>query len=513
MKDAILILDFGSQYTHLIKAKLSDLGICSFIEPADFSFNKFKNTKKDFNLKGIILSGGAYSVYDYKIKFDKKWIKLGLPVLGICYGHQLLAYLFGAKVKKAKPEYGKEEMLTDINSDLLVGIPEKSVIWMSHRDTVKTLPKNFIQTAHTSNSSNTVIENSKLKLYGIQFHPEVSHTEGGVQILRNFTFRICNMIPAEKWTPQVFVKESTKKYKEIVGEEKIIFGLSGGVDSMTMAKLLRKIFSKDKLVAIYVNSGLMPEETIKEVSNFCKLQDIKLIKHNAADIFFKKLKGVTDPTRKGKIIGKVFIEEFEKIAKKEKAKFFAQGTIWSDVVESGITKFSSQIKPHHNVAGLPDKMDFKLIEPLRELFKDKVRELAAYFKLPESVVNKKVFPGPGFAIRIDGEVTIEKVSLVRKCTKIVEDIVYGSKINSKIWMAFAILINVDNLGVKGDQRVENKYVIVVRVVESKNSMTVNFSQNIYPYLEKISGRIIRETEIGRVVYDITNKPPATIEWQ
>lgn len=213
------------------------------------------------------------------------------------------------------------------------------------------------------------------------------------------------------------------------------------------------------------------------------------------------------------IIGRIFIEEFEKIARKEKAKFFAQDTIWSDVIESGVTKFSSQIKPHHNVACLPEKMNFQLIEPLRELFKDKARELAAYFNLPEKIVNKKVFPGPGFAIRVDGEVNPGKVSLVRKCTKIIEDVIYGSEINLKTWMAFAILINVNSLGVKGDQRIENKYAIVVRVVESKNSMTVNFSQNVYPYLEEISSRIVKETEIGRVVYDITNKSPATIEWQ
>lgn len=513
MKDGILILDFGSQYTHLIKARLLDLGVFSSIEPADLLYNQFKNKKQDFNLKGIILSGGAHSVYNNKIQFDKKWVELGLPVLGICYGHQLLASLFNAEVKESKPEYGKEEMSIIAESDLLKGISKKSIIWMSHKDTVKNLPENFVQTACTFNSENTTIEDSKLKLYGIQFHPEVSHTEGGIQILKNFTLKICKVIPVEKWTSELFIKETTQKYKEIVGNERIIFGLSGGVDSMTMATLLRKIFTKDKLVAIYIDSGLMPDETVNEVLSFCEFLDISLIVYNSSDRFFNELKGITEPREKGKVIGRIFIEEFEKIAKKEKAKFFAQGTIWSDVIESGVTKFSSQIKPHHNVACLPEKMNFELIEPLRELFKDKVRELAAYFNLPEKIINKKVFPGPGFAIRVDGEVNPEKISLVRKCTKIIEDVVYNSEINLKTWMAFAILINVNSLGVKGDQRVENKYAIVVRVVESKNSMTVNFSQNIYPYLEKISSRIVKETEIGRVVYDITNKPPATIEWQ
>lgn len=513
MKDGILILDFGSQYTHLIKARLSDFGVYAPIEPADLTYAEFEKKQHDFNLKGIILSGGAHSVYDNHIKFDRKWVELELPVLGICYGHQLLASLFDAEVKESKPEYGKEEMTIIFESELLKGVPENSIIWMSHKDTVRTLPKDFVQTARTSNSDNTAIENSKLRLYCIQFHPEVSHTEGGMQILENFTLNVCKVTPIEKWTPKMFVKEATEKYKKIVGNERIVFGLSGGVDSMTMAALLRNIFSKEQLVAIYVDSGLMPDETIHEVTAFCEVQDIPLIVLDTSERFFNELKGVVHPTEKGKIIGRVFIEEFEKIAKDKNAKFFAQGTIWSDVIESGVTKFSSQIKPHHNVGGLPEKMDFELIEPLRELFKDKVRELAAYFNLSDKVVSKKVFPGPGFAIRVDGEVNREKVALVRKCTKIVEDIIYNSEINSKIWMAFAILIEVDSLGVKGDERVENKYAIVIRIIESKNSMTVNFSQNAYPYLEEISGRIVKETEIGRVVYDITNKPPATIEWQ
>ncbi len=513
MKDGILILDFGSQYTHLIKARLADLGVYSFIVPADITHEDFINQHNNFRLKGLILSGGAHSVYDNKINFDRKWVELNLPVLGICYGHQLLASLFGAEVKESKPEYGKEDMDIIAKSKLFSGVDKKSVIWMSHRDTVRTLPRDFIQTARTNNSDNTAIENSRLNLYGIQFHPEVSHTEGGIKILENFVLKICNVIQVEKWTSESFIKEVTEKYKNLVGNERIIFGLSGGVDSMTMAALLRKIFNKEQLVAIYINSGLMPDETANEVVEFCKSQDIKLIVQDSSYRFFNELKESIHPTEKGKIIGRVFIEEFEKIAKKEKAKFFAQGTIWSDVIESGVTKFSSQIKPHHNVGGLPERMDFILIEPLRELFKDKVRELAAYMKLPERVVNKKVFPGPGFAIRVDGVVDREKVALVRKCTKIVEDVIFNSEINSKIWMAFAILIEVDSLGVKGDERVENKYAIVLRIVESKNSMTVNFSQSAYPFLEEISSRIVKETEIGRVVYDITNKPPATIEWQ
>src|SRR3989344_4746542 len=276
MKDGILIMDFGSQYTHLIKARLSDLGVYSFIMPADLLYDEFKIKKQDFNLKGIILCGGAYSVCDNQIQFDKKWVELGFPVLGICYGHQLLASLFNAEVKESKPEYGKEEMTIITQSELLKGVP---------KDSVTITPKKFVQTALTSNSSNTAIENSKLKLYGIQFHPEVSHTEGGMQILKNFTLKICKVIPVKKWTPELFFKETAQKYKEIVGKERIIFGLSGGVDSMTMATLLRKTFTKNKLVAIYIDSGLMPDETVYEVSNFCELQDIFLVVHNASEIF------------------------------------------------------------------------------------------------------------------------------------------------------------------------------------------------------------------------------------
>lgn len=513
MREGILILDFGSQYTHLIKARLSDLGVYSLVAPADLLYKEFKNKYKDFALKGIILSGGAQSVYNNPVPFDKKWIVSNVPVLGICYGHQLLTSILGGVVKESKPEYGKEKILVTSESDLLKGLGEESIVWMSHRDTVETLPDGFVKIASTQNSENAVIENLKLRIYGVQFHPEVSHSKDGVRILKNFTLKICKVVPEGKWTPELFIEETVKKYKRIVGKEKIILGLSGGVDSMTTAVLLRSCFRKNQLVAVYIDSGLMPEETIYEVINFCKTQDIQLITNDASKTFLGELTGIIDPTQKGKVIGRVFIKEFEKIAAKEGAKFFAQGTIWSDVIESGITKFSSQIKPHHNVGGLPDKMNFKLIEPLRDLFKDKVRKLAVYLNLPNDIANKKVFPGPGFAIRIDGVVNLEKVAIVRNCTKIIEEIIYKSKINHKIWMAFAILIEVDSLGVQGDQRIENKYTIVVRIVESKNSMTINFSQNAYPYLEEISSRIVKETKIGRVVYDITNKPPATIEWQ
>lgn len=513
-KESLVILDFGSQYTHLIKARLFDMGINSVIEPGDIGTREFLKIHSDIEVKGIILSGGAQSVYDKVIKFDKTWLVQKIPVLGICYGHQLLASELGGKVVESKPEYGLAELsLTTNNSNLFLGLMKKSVVWMSHRDTVVTLPIGFRTIGKTGESLNTAIENSSEGYYGVQFHPEVSHTLEGQKILKNFAYNVCKMTGTEKWSPKNFAIEATNKYRSLVGDEKIIFGLSGGVDSMTMAALLRKIFPREQLVAVYIDTGLMPDETEGEVREFCKKQDIPLIVKDSANIFFKQLSKAVNPTRKGKIIGRVFIREFEKIAKNEKAKFFAQGTIWSDVIESGVTKFSSQIKPHHNVGGLPKKMSMILIEPLRELFKDKVRELAAYLELPDRVVNKKVFPGPGFAIRVQGVVTRRKVNLVKRCTRIVESVIYGSKISNDIWMAFAILISVPSLGVKGDERVENNIAVVVRIVESSNSMTVNFSKKAYPYLQEISSRIVKETNIGRVVYDITNKPPATIEWQ
>lgn len=513
MRGIVLILDFGSQYTHLIKARLSDLGIFSVIEAADISVFEFKKRYPDEIVRGLIFSGGACSVYKHKISFDKKWLMQDLPVLGICYGHQLLASIFGGKVKKTKPEYGKERLIITTKTALFKKVSKSSVVWMSHSDTVRILPKGFRRVAFTPDSFCAAMENSHLRFYGLQFHPEVSHTQAGLRILSNFAKIICGLEPLTKWAPKDFIEKTRRVYSQMVGRERIIVGVSGGVDSMTTLALLRKFFSKSQVIAVYLDSGLMPVSTEREVIAFCKHQNIRLRCFDSSKIFLGKLRGVSNPTSKGKIVGKVFIEEFTKIAKKERATFFSQGTIWSDVVESGVTKFSAQIKPHHNVGGLPPVLEFKLIEPIRELFKDQVRRLAKYLKLPNSVVNKKVFPGPGFAIRVAGEVTRRKVDLVRRCTDIIEEVIYSSKIEDKIWMAFAVLIEASSLGVKGDARVENNEVIVVRIVESKNSMTANFSRRAFPFLEEISNRIVRETDIGRVVYDITDKPPATIEWQ
>ncbi len=510
--ETILILDFGSQYTHLIKTRLAEIGFLSMIEPADISIKEFQSKNKQCVVKGIILSGGAQSVNHSKIPVEEAWFRLNVPILGICYGHQFIAKKFGGIIEAKGKQFGKQTLTCLKSSVLFKGVEKESNIWMSHNDSVISVPDRFYTTA-SSDGFCAAMESPDKQIFTVQFHPEVSHTEFGGIILENFATGICKIKKSNPWSPEEFVNQATSLYANKIKGAKILCGLSGGVDSMTMVAMLRRILQKNQLIAVYIDSGLMPKNTKSEVEDFCRAYDINLITKSSSQIFFKNLKNVIDPSEKGKIIGRVFVREFEKLCKKCGATFFAQGTIWSDVVESGVTKFSSQIKPHHNVAGLPEKLGFALIEPLRELFKDQVRELAKYLKLPDSIVHKKVFPGPGFAIRVQGEVTPEKVELVRKSTEIIENQINSSEIKNDIWMGFAILINVPSLGVKGDARVENKQAIVIRVVESKNSMTANFSEKIFPYLGKISDMIIKETGVGRVVYDVTNKPPATIEWQ
>lgn len=508
-KEKILILDFGSQYTHLIKATLAKLGINSVIEPADLSYSP----NMVDGARGVILSGGAYSVNQNKIPFDKKWFSVRLPILGICYGHQLLARTFGGEVKKSKGEYGKEIVKCDDSSPLFSGIKTESVVWMSHSDSVIRLPKSFSSVASTRDYKNAAICCRSRNIYGLQFHPEVSHTSEGVKILDNFATKICKLKRGAKWSPKQFAEEITKKYKPIIADKTVILGLSGGVDSSTLAVTLRSFLPKRQLLAVYINSGLEPLKTEDDIKRFCKDFNIRLKIKDSSESFFKALKGVTEPNEKRVVVGRVFIKEFEKVAQEVNAKIFAQGTIWSDVVESGVTKYSSSIKPHHNVGGLPKKLKFQLIEPFRELFKDQVRELALFLKLPESLIDKQVFPGPGFAIRIDGEVGKEKVAIVRRSTEIIEETVSKHKLARNNLMAFAVYINVKSSGIKGDMKITNNFAIVIRAVETVNLLTANFSEKIYPYLGEISSRIIKKTGAGKVLYDLTSKPPSTIDWQ
>lgn len=509
----ILILDFGSQYTHLIKSTFSKLGINSIVEPADLKPGTFKRKLSNYDLKGIVLSGGAFSVNQNKIPFDKKWLSIGLPILGICYGHQLLVQVFGGVVKKTNGEYGNETVVCNTLIPLFSGINSKSTVWMSHSDSGVKLPKGFSSIASTKDHENAGIYNKKKNIYGLQFHPEVTHTSQGIKILENFAIKICGVSKGKAWTPQPFLKETFVKYAPVTKKQTVVLALSGGVDSSTLAVTLRSFLPKKQLLAVYIDSGLGPSQVKDEVREFCKQFDINLEIKDASNHFFSSLRGITNPNEKRLVVGRVFIKEFEKIARGVNAQIFAQGTIWSDVIESGITKYSSIIKRHHNVGGLPKKLKFKLIEPFRELFKDQVRDLASFLKLPDSIVKKQVFPGPGFAIRIEGEVTKEKVEIVRKSTEIINEVMAKKGLKKENTMAFAVYINATSSGIKGDQRFKNNYALVVRVVETTNLLTANFSKKIFPYLEEISTRIIKETGAGKVLYDITNKPPSTIDWQ
>ncbi|MBI2103531.1 glutamine-hydrolyzing GMP synthase [Candidatus Woesebacteria bacterium] len=512
-EEIVLILDFGSQYTHLVKSDLSQLGIKSVVESGDLTLKVFKGKFSGYKIKGAILSGGAFSVNDRRITFDKNWLSIGVPILGICYGHQLLAYTLGGIVKATKGEYGNETAFFDISAPLFSGMSSNSIVWMSHNDSVIKLPKDFSSIVSTKDYKNTAMYSKKKKIYGLQFHPEVSHTPEGLKILENFAIHICGMSKGVIWSSKSFLRETSKKYSSVIKNKKVIIGLSGGVDSSVLAVILRSFLPKKQIIAVYIDSGLEKSATKQEVKKFCKQFDIVLKINDSSNSFFKELKGITDSNQKRLVVGRVFIKEFEKIAKETKAEIFAQGTIWSDVIESGVTKYSSVIKPHHNVGGLPKRMNFELIEPLRELFKDHVRNLALFLKLPDSIVNKEVFPGPGFAIRVDGEVTREKVAVVRKSTEIIKEAMLKNGLDKTGVMAFAVYINVRSSGVKGDMHFTNDYAVVVRVVETKNLLTANFSKKIFPYLDEISSKIIKETGAGKVLYDVTNKPPSTIDWQ
>lgn len=508
MNEPIIILDCGGQYTHLIKSVLRKHGYSSTLLPADSPSKRYEK-----NTSAVIISGGAGTVHRDLQDFDHHWLDMGIPTLGICFGHQLICKYFDSDVVRHNSEYGEEFLSHNSNDPFLKGISKSTKVWMSHSESVVDLGAELVSLGSSKYDKNSVIRHKQKPIYGVQFHPEVSHTAEGEQMLINFLKKVAHIEPGIPWSPKSFVEETTKSINLIVKKSRVLVGLSGGVDSMTLTALLRKSLFRDQLLAVYIDSGLMENETELQVRNFCTAYDIELLVHDSSNLFFKKLDGVTDPPTKGKIIGELYIREFEKIANKHDVNLFAQGTIWSDVVESGVTKFSSVIKPHHNVGGLPKKMSFKLVEPLRELFKNEVREVASYLKLPQDVVQKKVFPGPGFAIRVDGVVTKEKVEITRRATEIINEVLRKDPNYSQIWMAFAILEMAKSLGVRGDKRYWNDSIIVVRVIESLNSMTVNFSKIAFPYLEEISTRIVNELPVGRVVYDITNKPPGTIEWQ
>lgn len=507
--DKIIILDFGGQYCHLIARRIRDFGVLTEIIPSDV---EAKVLAKIQGAKGIVLSGGARSVYDKNApKFDKGILNLGLPILGICYGHQLIAQILGGKVVSGKSgEYGLMRLNINNQKNLFNKINKTKKVWMNHRDIVVKLPVDFVATAGTEHAKIAAYENKNKKIFGVQFHPEVTHTESGEKILQNFVIEICR---AEKsWQTKSLVTNIINETKNEIGKGKAIIGLSGGIDSSVAAILVHRAIKK-QLVAVYVDTGMMRHEETKFIKQTFNKFGLNLKIIQAEKQFFQALRGVTEPEQKRKIIGKVFIDIFLAVAKKEKCDWLIQGTIYSDRIESGLTKNSSTIKSHHNVGGLPKDLKLKLYEPLRDLYKDEVRKLAKEIGLPQTITSRQVFPGPGLAIRIIGEVTPERAAIVRLAGKIIEEELIKTKYWPNIWMSFAVLLPIKSVGIQGDER-SYKYPVVLRIIESKDAMTANFSQLPFSILEKISGRITNEIkEVNRVVYDITNKPPATMEWE
>ena len=509
--DWIGILDFGSQYTHLIARRVRELGVYSEILPFNISVCELKIRKP----KAIILSGGPASVTDKRSpSCCKEIFELGIPVLGICYGAQLITKLLGGTVKKAKKrEYGRAELVINQRKDFFKGLSHKETVWMSHGDRVTKLPKGFKTIGKTGNSPYAAIASTKKKLFGVQFHPEVVHTPAGKKILRNF---VCNISKCRRsWNIHSFVNKSIKELRDKVGKERVICGLSGGVDSSVLAVLLSKAIGK-KLIAVFVDNGLLRKDERQIVKKRFSRYKINLKVVDASKEFLKALKGVTNPEKKRKIIGKKFIRVFEREAKKiGKIKYLAQGTLYPDVIESISPTGgpSATIKTHHNVGGLPKRMDFKLIEPLRELFKDEVRLVGKELKMPDSIIHRQPFPGPGLAVRILGEVTEQRLKILKEADYILINEIKNDGLYRKLWQSFCILLPVQTVGVMGDSRTYEN-VIAVRAVTSTDAMTANWARLPYDVLERISSRIINEVKgVNRVAYDISSKPPSTIEWE
>ena len=512
---SIIVLDFGSQYTQLIARRLREDKIYCEILPYHTSVQEIKAK----NPKGIILSGGPSSVYSkdaYEV--DKGVYDMGLPILGICYGMQRIAVDFGGSVIRSDHhEYGKAELtINNVGencSPLLADCDDNAIVWMSHSDKVDKLPEGFVPVATSANSPYAAIANEEKRVYAMQYHPEVQHSEEGYLMLRNFAKNICGV--TEKWKMEHFLKEQIKIIREKVGTGKVLCGLSGGVDSSVVAAMLYEAIG-DQLIPVFVDNGLLRKGEREQVEQVFKINlKVPLVTVDAVDNFLGKLAGISDPEDKRKIIGHTFIEEFEKEAKKHDGiKFLAQGTLYPDVIESiSVNGPSEVIKSHHNVGGLPDWMDFELIEPLRELFKDEVRKIGLELGLPEGMINRHPFPGPGLAIRIMGDVNVPDLILLREADVILLDELKASGYYAKTWQAFAVLLNVKSVGVMGDNRTYDN-TVCVRVVEAVDGMTATFAHLPHDLLERISRRIINEVDgINRVVYDISSKPPATIEWE
>ncbi|MFA6636706.1 MAG: glutamine-hydrolyzing GMP synthase [Candidatus Omnitrophota bacterium] len=511
-RNGILVIDFGSQYVQLIARRIRENNVFSIVKPHGISIEEVRAIAPS----GVILSGGPSSVYgSMSPVVDPLILDEGIPVLGICYGMQFVAALTGGKVSRGtRREYGKASVRFDLSSPLFKGMEKESVAWMSHGDKITILPKGFKAVAKTDNTPYAAFQDLDKQLYGVQFHPEVVHTEEGEKLLKNFLFRICAC--RRSWTAKAFIDSKIKEIKEQVGKNSVILGLSGGVDSSVCAVLINKAIGKN-LHCIFVDNGLLRKGERDRVEKiFKKNIKLDLTVIDAEKLFLKKLRGVLDPEQKRKIIGRTFIDVFERASKKIKnAKFLAQGTLYPDVIES--QSFfggpSKTIKSHHNVGGLPEKMGLGLVEPLRELFKDEARKVGRELGLPEDMVNRQPFPGPGLAVRIVGEVTAGRLNTLRDSDRIIMDIAKKRGIYKKTWQIFAVYLPIQSVGVMGDDRTYED-AIAVRAVTSTDGMTADWSRMPYDALSEISNRVINEVEgINRVVFDITSKPPGTIEWE
>ena len=514
----IVILDFGSQYSELIARRIRETQVYSEV----LSYRTTAEQLRQINPKGIILSGGPSSVYDTGApQCDPDIWQLGVPVLGVCYGMQLMVKQLGGTVERSKrAEYGKASLFIDDPTDLLTNVEEGSTMWMSHGDSCTELPEGFETLAHTENTPCAAIANHERHLFGVQFHPEVVHSIGGIALIRNFVYHICECEPT--WTTEAFVDQSIREIRAKVGDKRVLLALSGGVDSSTLAFLLHRAIG-DQLTCMFIDQGFMRKgEPERLVELFDQQFHISVQYVEARDRFLTQLEGITDPEEKRRRIGHEFIQVFEEESNRlGPFDYLAQGTLYPDVIESADTnvdpksgeRVAVKIKSHHNVGGLPKNLRFKLVEPLRKLFKDEVRKLGRSIGLPEEIVRRHPFPGPGLAIRIIGEVTAERLNILRDADFIVRDEISKQGIYHDFWQAFAVLLPVRSVGVMGDQRTY-AHPIVLRLITSEDGMTADWARVPYEVLEIISNRIVNEVKgVNRVVYDITSKPPGTIEWE
>lgn len=509
--DKIVVLDFGSQYSNLICRRIRDVNVYCELLPYNTSIKELKQLRPN----GIVFSGGPASVYfNESPKPNKEIFELGIPILGICYGHQLIVDHFGGKVKKTiAREYGRADLIIDIKCDLFSTSDNKIKCWMSHGDAAESLPDGFEILGHTENSFSAAIANKEKRIYGIQFHPEVVHTENGTEILKNFSQKISRARPT--WNMESFIESTIKDIRQRVGDEKVLCALSGGIDSTTVAALLEKAVGKN-LKCVFVNHGLLREDEESLVTGLFKdYLQTEVMHVNAEKQFLQKLKGVYDPEMKRRIIGEEFAMVFMDVVKKNGPfQWLAQGTLYPDVIESGVSEGpASAIKTHHNVGGMPKWLTLKTIEPLRTLYKDEVRRVANLLRIPNELLQRHPFPGPGLAVRIIGEVTPEKIRIARSASKIVEDELIAAGLYHKVWQAYASVGDDRAVGVVGDQRMYG-HIVIIKIVESIDAMTADWTRLPYEIVGKISDRITNEVEdVSWVTYAVSSKPPATIEPQ